>query len=161
MAFIFQTPWAFALVALMSAAVQWRLQGYARVLLLLPSTLLHELAHYLVAYVTGSKPQPIDITPRRDEGGWQLGSVTFEPHPLTAALVALAPLSLLWLALWLWQGSPLRSLEGQAVSGYLFTCALQGAWPSREDWRVAMQHPIGLALLLGVLYLSLHAEQFL
>lgn len=137
----------FALTALLVFWGQVPLRGYPSALSRVPSTFLHELSHYLVASLTGSRPSAIDLVPRRTEGGWQLGAVQFYPGPLSAAFVALAPLGLLGLAGWLFMGASEGSMADQAVCGALFSTALQGAFPSRVDWALAAKFPISLVLL--------------
>ncbi len=124
-------------------------------LLALPSTLVHEFSHWSVALATGSRPSGFSVWPRREGKAWVLGSVAFEPAPLTAGSVALAPL---WVLL------PLTSwgLFGRPVSGSWTQEALWGlgmgyaGWacvPSSQDVLIALKYPASSALVLGALYL--------
>jgi hypothetical protein len=130
--------------------------GGVRAVLCLPSTLLHELAHYLMAYLTGSRPSPMDLVPRKQDGGWVLGSVTFHAGFWTAGFVALAPLLLLLLAWACVPDMPASSVE-QAVRGAVFAWSLEGALPSSTDWEIALRRPAALGLtclvVWGFLYL--------
>ena len=119
---------------------------------LLPGLLAHEMAHWLVALLTRSRPQPLSIIPKRTPQGWQLGAVVFEPKVLSAGLVALAPLYILTpLAWWLcsagWSAGGLRAVG----AGYLFVALLWGAVPSRTDWVIALRHPLGTFIVLSAI----------
>jgi hypothetical protein len=67
----------------------------AMILLRLPSTATHEMAHFLCATCLGKSPSFPSIIPHRDGNGWQLGSVTVQITWLTAFPIAMAPLLLL------------------------------------------------------------------
>lgn len=118
------------------------------ILVLLPSTLLHEVSHWLVALLLGARPSFPSIIPKKDKEGWILGSVRFTLNPLTAALIALAPL-------WLLGGFvAFMLLEGWHESaewwvGVLMGNMIVGSFPSRADWSIALKNPLGL-LVVGV-----------
>ncbi|MDR5728943.1 MAG: hypothetical protein RB191_16125 [Terriglobia bacterium] len=127
--------------------------GFAR----LPGVTAHELAHFLVALVTGSNPKPISLVPKRIPGGWELGSVIFTPHWASAALVALAPLYLLPpAALFLDDLAGNAGRSAQFIVGYCVATLICNAWPSSTDWNVAFKHPIGLLLIASLGWLALH-----
>ena len=118
----------------------------------LPGTILHELAHLIVAAVTGGRPVGFSIIPHRDRarGGWQLGSVTISrPGPISALPSALAPLALNAVAYYLYRGwgnwfppdLPHTLLMYAAV--YLFCYS---SIPSGQDVKVALSSPVGLLL---------------
>lgn len=121
----------------------------------LPGTILHELAHLLVAAVTGGRPVGFSIIPRRDGAGgsgerWLLGSVTISrPGPVSALPSALAPLALNAVAYYLYRGwgrwfpldLPHTLLMYAAV--YLFCYS---SIPSGQDLKVALSSPFGLLL---------------
>jgi hypothetical protein len=117
-----------------------------------PGTMAHELAHYLVAIVTGGRPEPISLWPRRNgDGGWVMGSVVFRPNLFNGALVALAPLYLLpplawWCGLQHVNATPLAALGW----GYLTAVLLYSAWPSSVDWKISLRYPAAYLLLLPV-----------
>lgn len=118
----------------------------------LPGTLAHELAHYLVAFITGSRPSPISLRLERKQGGWVLGSVRFTPGRLSAGFVALAPLYLLpLLALALWPSGDAAGTWSAAAQGYVFVMIGFSAAPSSTDWAIASKYPLGtLAVLLAI-----------
>lgn len=133
--------------------------GWGGAFLALPSTLLHELCHYLVAYITGSRPAPMNLVPQRTEDSWVLGSVSFHARWFSAAFVALAPLLLLGLAWMLWPGEALTGWFVDAWTGALFGWCLIGAWPSRTDWGIAFRHPAGLMAISALAAWFLHLGQ--
>jgi hypothetical protein len=141
----------FAISAVATRAVQVPVRGYGSALMLLPSTLLHELSHFIVALLTRSKPSGLDLVPRRLGESWTLGSVLFVPGVFSAAFVALAPLSLWALTFYLATWAVGQSWPEQVVSGMLFSTLVQGGCPSRVDLAVALRYPGGLILLAGIL----------
>jgi hypothetical protein len=108
-----------------------------------PGTIAHELAHYLVAILTGGRPEPISLWPKRSsDGGWVMGSVAFHANQFNGTLVALAPLYLLplfawWCSLQYADASPLAA----ALWGYLTAVTLYSAWPSAIDWKISFRYP--------------------
>lgn len=124
----------------------------------LPSTALHELAHWIVALSTLSRPGPPSIFPKRiAPGNWQLGHVAFVPGIWTASMVALAPLILLGpagMAL-LIAAHQEGGFAGQTlVMGVLAAYLIDGCMPSTQDWRIAFKYPLGLPLAGGVSYFA-------
>lgn len=114
----------------------------------LPATVAHELAHWLVAQVTRSRPGFPSLWPRRNEKGWVLGSVTFSASFWSAGLVALAPLLVLGpLSVWgLWlraKGQP----ADEFLAGVGFAYTLWGSIPSSSDWALAAKYPLGPILM--------------
>ena len=126
-------------------------------LFLLPGTLAHELAHWLVAFLTGSRPGLPRLIPHRmDCGTWSLGSVSFAPGWLTAGFVAMAPAYLLpILAVALYAYGSGQSLPVQGGVGYVLGVLAWSWWPSRTDFRIAARYPVGTLVLVGILGLLL------
>lgn len=108
-------------------------------LLSLPGTFSHELVHFMVGSVLLAKPAGFSIWPKRAEGGWVLGSVSFRKvNVFNGAFVALAPMLLFPLA-WLCltrMAAPFWT-TGQwgwwLLSGYFISTILLAATPSRQD----------------------------
>ncbi len=121
----------------------------------LPSTAMHELCHYFVALLLRSRPSSIDLVPRRADGGWTLGSVTFHPHWATASFVALAP-ALLFGGAWALVPAEALPMAQQVIRGMTFSWCLMGGLPSRTDWEIALKRPFGLAVGLTVAWLWLY-----
>lgn len=121
-----------------------------RIVLGWPSTVLHELAHWLVALVCGARPSLPVLWPKKQGDEWVLGSVAFEPSTFATGWIALAP--------WWFLGGlsvgvlamppaplPLEVLKG-IVAGY-------GAWgsvPSRKDFELVLKYPLGGLPALGL-----------
>ena len=120
----------------------------------LPATTAHELAHWLVALVTRSRPGFPSLWPKREEGGWTLGAVQFQANHLTAGYVALAPLLILGpLALWgLCYREP-SSWTTELACGIFFGYAAWGSIPSSTDWAIALRYPFGSVFALSALAL--------
>ena len=120
----------------------------------LPGTLLHELAHLIVAAVTGGRPVGFSIIPHRDRGGWLLGSVTISrPGPISALPSALAPLALnavayyLYRSWWRWFPLDLPHTLLMYAAVYLFAYS---SIPSGQDVKVALSSPLGLLFYIAV-----------
>ncbi len=134
--------WAAALAVVAMLLMTRSVAG--QIFLSLPSTALHELSHWLVALVTGSRPGIPSVIPKRVDGGWQLGHVAFNAGAWSAGWVALAPL-------WLLGTVSVFILTQQrelAASYELFLGAaagfgLWGAKPSAQDFLIALKYPGG------------------
>lgn len=137
-----------------------RIGPFWLIVLALPSTILHELAHFLVALVTGGRPTGFSIIPRAREVAiagvqrkvWVLGSVNFAPTNISAFPTAIAPLFFLplgavlfqrWFA---WFPATVASVAGLYFSVYLLVSASVLSW---QDIKVALSHPVSLAGYLG------------
>lgn len=122
----------------------------AQVLQSLPSTLAHELAHYLVALMLGCHPSDFSLLPKRiSKTSWRLGSVSFIPGMFSAGIVALAPLWVLGLlSYWiLWLRPPSPDLWIELLAGIVGGITAWGAVPSSTDWSIAVRYPAGTLLL--------------
>ena len=127
-------------------------------LLVLPGTICHELCHLGVGVLLRGQPRRFSVAPRRENGSYVLGSVSFARiRWYNAFFIGLAPLLLLPLA---YGGFSL--LEHASGFGWkeglgLFVVAnlLYASWPSWQDVRVAARSPIGwLLLAAGVVWLG-------
>lgn len=124
----------------------------------LPITIMHELAHISVALLLGGRPSGFSLWPKRELGGWRLGSVTARATLLSAAPTALAPL--LWLLAGVLllafrselAGDSLSQLGGVYLGAYLCTAA---SIPSWQDLNVAVTHPLSL-LFWGAIFAAAH-----
>ena len=121
-----------------------RMGTLSMVLLRLPSTVMHELAHLVAALVTFAKPDGINIIPRRVDCGWILGSVQCgRLWMLNAFPVGMAPALInLPLAWWIFQR--------HTTAGYIWAFLLvTAAVPSEQDLRVALSSLVGAGLWIG------------
>jgi hypothetical protein len=134
-----------AVVALTHAA---RRAAPAYALLVLPGTLLHELAHWLVGAFTGARPGAVRLVPVKSADGrrWSLGAVGFRriawfnALPVAVAPLVLAPLALVLGALAL----ALPAGDWRHWGGlYSATAVALSCLPSRSDWAIAFSRPLG------------------
>lgn len=118
------------------------------IFLSLPGTILHELSHWVVAFVLGCKPSFPNIIPKKMGDYWILGSVTFVPGMISGGLAALAPMYLMWgFAYWWHKDVSLLSSVPEWVQGMLTGLLLYSGLPSSTDLAVALRYPVGTALL--------------
>jgi hypothetical protein len=151
---------AFIAGAILAAATAQYARGPFSVwLALLPGTIAHEFTHYLLALITGSRPRPISLRLQKGQGGgWQLGSVQFEPGMWTGGIVALAPLLVLPpIAFGLWREASQHSAAYALGAGYVALTLLQGAIPSRADWGIAIRYPLGTCFAITAMGLTISA----
>ena len=133
--------------------------SFVAILYCLPFTFMHELAHFLVALITGGRPSSFSIWPKRAGGGWILGSVNAAPTILSAAPTALAPLGWLVIAYYvmvLWNLRPVW-LPEYLIVVVLYSCSA-ACTPSWQDIKVTIRNPLSLLFWVGVAYVALHLE---
>lgn len=111
----------------------------------LPITMVHELAHWIVAFILRLSPRFPNLIPQEVQPGcWVLGRVTCNDcSDGRAVFVALAPLLLAPAGWWAWQ----QADPQQYVLGLM---ALVAALPSCSDWRIAVTHPSGTLYWIAV-----------
>ena len=142
------------LYGIMRTLYRWK---YVYALIWWPSTLAHELSHFVVGFCMGAGPTRLSALPRHDAqtGRLVLGEVGFTNLRWWNKLpVALAPL-LLMPALGVWLVSttlswPSLSLETALIEFAALQCFV-GSWPSPSDWAHAaasMAALLGLAALI-------------
>lgn len=118
--------------------------------LMLPSTFLHESAHYITSKLLNGKPVSFSIIPRI-EGKYltmgEVGSINIRWY--NAFPIAMAPL-LLFPAILLLDLEQIGKIEGYVewFKVYLAATLLTGAIPSNVDFRIAQQYIIGFYLYL-------------
>lgn len=136
-----------------------RVGPFWMILVRLPGTLLHELAHLMVAFIAGGRPTGFTLIPRRTVGVtangspvrvWVLGSVTVtNPSVLAAFPSGFAPLLLLPAAWFLyrnwfvWFPTDLLHTLLMYVAVVVF-CG--SSLPSSQDVEVAFSRPLGVVL---------------
>ena len=125
---------------------------YFRFFLLWPGPVLHELLHWLVAFLLNGKPTKFSLWPKQIEANkWILGEVHITHLTWYNGLwICLAPI--LGIALLLiftpnekqWHFSQ-RDLYQWTISAPIWvTC-----WPSSVDWSLAFKNLKGLCLSIG------------
>jgi hypothetical protein len=146
-----------AAFALMRMAPRLGMWLYA--LVALPGTLMHELAHFVVALLLRAQPEFPSLVPTRVQGGWRMGSVAFRAGPVRAAPIALAPLLLLPLAWW-WTVAimPRADWPLLAAAAWIAGALLSACLPSPTDLRLARPALLGiggLAAAAAIAWLAL------
>jgi hypothetical protein len=120
-----------------------------------PGVILHELAHWMVAFVTLG-PGFIQLWPRRMGSAWSLGRVPIHnPAWYNAAFIGLAPLLLIPLAYFVFRyGTPAALHWTNAwrvpVTAFLAAECLLECVPSWPDLRMASKQLIP-GLILGAI----------
>jgi len=144
----------FTIVQCLNGSINHGVSVYA--IITLPGTMLHELAHYLMAAAMNGNPGNFNLIP----SGNILGSVTFSPNlynaaPVSLAPFLLAPLTALFAAFAARSHNPLRL----ALGSYLAACSWVACIPSPQDFSIAASvpssWPIGL-LFLGLTSLAMY-----
>ncbi|PNG49969.1 MULTISPECIES: hypothetical protein [unclassified Variovorax] len=124
----------------------------------LPSTVAHELSHFVVALLLGCRPAGFSLIPKRvRDNYWELGSVTFTPGKLSTGFVALAPLWVLGAASYwiLWLRPSSAAIGEELLWGMVGGITAWAAIPSSTDVAVALRYPAGTALLACICALLL------
>ncbi len=152
----------FLLSFLLVRAILVRISGSlgATALLLLPGVFLHELAHFVVAFITNAKPTNFSLIPKRVQDGFVLGAVKVQNLTFyNAAPVALAPLMLIAPAIVL--PSMIPSSSPLVVAGVFLLQGIIGhsAFPSLQDWKVAFSKPVGLVMYGAMIYSAFFPEK--
>ena len=140
-----------------------RVGPFWQILVRLPGTLLHELAHLVVAFITGGRPAGFTIIPRRTVGlsadgsprrVWVLGSVTITNTSVLAAFPSgFAPLLLLPSAWFLYRTwfvwFPPDFLHTLLMYVAVVVCC-GSSLPSAQDVAVAFSRPLGVVLYAAI-----------
>lgn len=147
--------WFYLITAAMLGAMIW-VARFPSVhwLLTWPATVMHELAHFVVAMLTFGKPVAISLLPKRTTTGVQLGEVKVRNlNAFNGAVIAMAPFLLLGVAYALYA----TVIRGQACDwakllsvAYLAANALYGSAPSRHDFIHALRKPLGGIAILAI-----------
>jgi hypothetical protein len=127
-----------------------------------PITIMHEMAHFIVALFLGAEPTSFSLWPKKDGNKWILGSVTARVTFLSAVPTALAPL--LWLPVGgvllveriALSGDSLEKLCGVYLVAYL---CLAACIPSWQDIKVALSHPLSLVLWAAIFAAAMYVLQ--
>lgn len=119
-----------------------------------PGVVIHELAHFFVAFLLLANPESINLVPKREGDRWILGSVRFEASWWSAGPAALAPLYILPCVIYVLACVACGTAPlWQFAAGYSCAAIAWGAMPSLEDWKIAVVHPIGTAFLAAGLFM--------
>ena len=130
-----------ALLALLIRALALRHPIF--LLLRLAGTICHELAHFVVGWLTVARPAALTVIPRRVGQGWELGSVKLtRVRWYNAAPSALAPFLVVLLPFLVAAWRTRSGLQFQWLDLVLaFAVAPQflACWPSKLDWKIALR----------------------
>ena len=111
-------------------------------LLRLAGTICHEMAHFVVGYMTGAQPASFSITPRRSGRYWTLGVVRMNNvRWFNAAPAALAPLLIVAIPLavaWWRTRDGLHFDATDALIALLLAPQFLSFFPSWTDWKIAL-----------------------
>lgn len=118
---------------------------YVLLLLSLPSTVMHELCHLMMALLSYGRPSSFSIIPKKENDRYVLGSVEFIPTWYNAFIISMAPLILWWIALYLFFTNHVL------IVSPLFYWLLVGGLPSKQDVKVGFMHGFGFILLLSTI----------
>lgn len=155
--------WNFAgiLFILALASIQTRVGSLLLILLSLPSTILHELAHAIAAIITGGRIVTFSLIPRRfdtDSGKkvWVLGHVIAEIGVFSASPFAVAPLLCLPAA-YLFSRNAFSYLPESIGGALLFYWGIyiliRASFLSSTDIKVLTNQPKSTILYLSLLVL--------
>jgi hypothetical protein len=139
--------------AIMIKALSGRLIVFT--FLTLAGTLCHEIAHYVIGFLTNARPTSINIIPKRiDRHHYQMGAVTFSNlRWYNAVFTALAPIIILAIPLFYAEWHVNHSSGfGWEDAAMMFILAPQFLcfWPSRTDWVLALRSWPYLLLLMPI-----------
>lgn len=132
-------------------AIAPRLGMWAFSLFSFPGTVAHELSHWLVAFVLGARPSFPRLIPKREGGGWTLGSVKVSPDIVTRIPITLAPFALLPLGIWYAIAHSDAQGGWYLVHIWVSSTVIYASLPSRQDWLVALP----AIIFLGAGYFAL------
>jgi hypothetical protein len=117
--------------------------------------------HWAIAAIFCASPQAPVLAPKTNNTGFTLGSVAFIAKPISAFFVATAPILLIIPAIslvWYLLHSPCYAIS-RIWQSYLAWVLLEEMWPSKTDWQIAYEYPIGGVLFAAVLALAWAAYQ--
>ena len=130
--------------------------SFLAILYCFPFTFMHEMSHFVAAFLTGGRPSSFSVWPRRSGSGWVLGSVSSIPTLFSAAPTALAPLGWLvigYYSMALWDKRPVWMPEYLIVV-IIYACAA-ACTPSWHDIKVALTHPFSVLLWTAMAYAAI------
>lgn len=121
-----------------------------------PSTLMHELTHYVVSLVSNGKPQGLSVVPFRTQGGLVLGHVTsMNMRWYNGTAIALAPISLMLVAYCFFVNflQSETSFYWLLPKAYLLASLIEGGVPSASDFRIGLRYSLA-PVTIFIVYLT-------
>ncbi len=126
-------------------------------LITLPATFMHELMHFIVSLFTLGKPSKLSVFPKKTDYGYTLGYVlSTNMRWYNGFFIAMAPFLLLPIAIVFYQHSVLNEnvLYLLILKIYILASMIEGSIPSMQDFKVAIERPIGIVMILGLLNIN-------
>ena len=124
---------------------------YIRALLGLPATIVHELAHWLVAFILFSRMDRFSIMPRFEGKDIIYGQVIYAPKLKVFCIpISLAPILINPAVAWLIYTIQINSILLELIRWYLIIIILFGSVPSTTDFKMAIR---GLFTFSGFVFL--------
>jgi hypothetical protein len=134
-----------ALVGVLALSPNW--------LVLLPGTIVHEGLHWIVGLLTLAGPHNFSVQPENTVYGevWFSNLNWFNAFPTAVApLLSLPAIYLLWP----WITSSHEPVAAIVIS-WAVAATIAQSLPSRQDWRICWQHPVGTVLwIAGIFWLT-------
>ena len=147
----------FLMVSIVMGGIHRRLSSsgsFLVILYCLPFTIMHEMSHFVAAFLTGGRPSSFCVWPKRSGNGWVLGSVSSIPTLLSVAPTALAPLG--WLVIG-YYSVLFWDMRAAWVPDYIIVVIIYACTaactPSLHDIRVALAHPLSLLIYVAAAYI--------
>lgn len=126
-------------------------------LITLPSTIMHESMHYISSLLLLGKPSKFSIFPKKTDTGYTMGYViSNNMNWMNGFIISMAPLFLLPIGFVFYTHYIIgeTNMVTLVLKIYLLASMLDGCIPSRQDLKLAVLHPIGLVLIIGLLHLN-------
>lgn len=126
---------------------------YIRALLGLPATIVHELAHWVVAFLLFSRIDSISVMPRIEGREIIYGQVIYSPKLRVFSIpISLAPLLINPAVAWFLFTIQIESILLDILRWYLIIIILFGSIPSTTDFKMAIR---GLFTFSGFIFLCI------
>ena len=122
----------------------------------IPGTILHEFMHFAVGLIFNAHPKNFSIIPKRGNGGYVMGSVSFANIKFYNAMpAALAPVLLLPVGFYA-NRYLLPLIQPSFINYVLYvllqTIIIENAMPSATDFKVAKMYFTGVVLYVGLAF---------
>lgn len=118
-------------------------------LVTVPGTFMHELMHWVAAALTQGDPHGLSVIPTSSS----LGHVLVRPNWYNATMIALAPLLLAPLTLFVMVIAARSSVMKMLLFSYFAACCWAACIPSNQDFAIALSFPT--SWLFGVIMVAL------
>jgi hypothetical protein len=117
-------------------------------LFFLPATILHELLHFTVGLILFAKPKGFSLIPKKENGGYTLGQVTFSNlNFINTIPTALAPIIMFGILFYIDNYFFMfvdKNIFYLILLVYINNTAMYSAIPSSQDFKVAFSNILGL-----------------